>query len=196
MLTLSVGVYSINWVLQALEDRQRHPLEVHSVMSKDKTSSVDTTTSIVMKFEPRTTDAPAVVAIASASLLAADNYDGHTPVIRIEGNKGEIQVFGPSWRPSKVSLFERQQKFGASGILVREMENNIPEGTHGLCYEADEVARCIRDGKLESPSMPWAETLIVMEIMDTVRRDNSLWFPEEVESSNYPVDLSSIAMQR
>lgn len=190
-----MGVYSINWVLQALADKQRHPLEVHSVMSKDRTTGVDNATSIVMKFAPGTTDAPAVVSITSASLLVADNYDGQTPVVRIEGNKGEIQIFGPSWRPSKVSLFERPQKFGASGTLVREIENNIPEGTHGLCYEADEVARCIRDGKLESPSMPWAETIIVMEIMDTIRRENGLWFPEEVESSNYPVDLSSLARQ-
>lgn len=190
-----MGVYSIHWVLQALADKQRHPLEVHSVMSMDRTTGVDNTTSIVMKFAPRTTDAPAVVSIASASLLVADNYDGQTPVVRIEGNKGEIQIFGPSWRPSKVSLFERPQKFGVSGTLVREIENNIPEGTHGLCYEADEVARCIRDGKLESPSMPWAEIIIVMEIMDTVRRENGLWFPEEVESSNYPVDLPFLAVQ-
>lgn len=190
-----MGVYSINWVLQVLSDKQRHPLEMHSVLSKDRTSGVDNTTSIVMKFAPRTRDASSVVAIASASLPVADNYDGHTPVVRIEGEKGEIQIFGPSWRPSKVSVFEKHQKFGTSGTLVREIENNIPEGAHGLCYEADEAVRCIRDGKLESPSMPWAETIIVMEILDTVRRENALWFPEEIESSNYPVDLPSLAGQ-
>lgn len=37
--------------------------------------------------------------------------------------------------------------------------------------------------------MPWLESMIVMEIMDTVRRENNLWFPEEIETLEYPVTL-------
>ena len=36
-------------------------------------------------------------------------------------------------------------------------------------YEADEVARCIRDGKLESDRMPWEESRIVQQWFDDVR---------------------------
>ena len=37
-------------------------------------------------------------------------------------------------------------------------------------YEADEVARCIRDGKLESQRMPLAESRIVQGWFDQVRK--------------------------
>jgi hypothetical protein len=39
-----------------------------------------------------------------------------------------------------------------------------------MAYEADEVARCIRDGKLESERMPWEESRIVQGWFDQVRR--------------------------
>jgi len=38
----------------------------------------------------------------------------------------------------------------------------------GLHYEADEVARCLRAGLLESPLMPLDESIAIMETMDTV----------------------------
>jgi hypothetical protein len=37
-----------------------------------------------------------------------------------------------------------------------------------LWHEADEVARCLRDGLLESPVMPLDETVAIMETMDAV----------------------------
>lgn len=40
-------------------------------------------------------------------------------------------------------------------------------------YEADEVARCIRDGKVESERMPLAESRITQEWLDTVRKQGN-----------------------
>jgi predicted dehydrogenase len=39
---------------------------------------------------------------------------------------------------------------------------------HGLRLEADEVARCLREGLLESPLMPLDESVSIMETMDAV----------------------------
>jgi hypothetical protein len=36
-------------------------------------------------------------------------------------------------------------------------------------YEAQEVARCVEAGLLESPIMPLDETISIMETMDSVR---------------------------
>lgn len=36
-------------------------------------------------------------------------------------------------------------------------------------YEADELARCVREGKLESERMPWVESRIVQSWFDAVR---------------------------
>jgi hypothetical protein len=44
-----------------------------------------------------------------------------------------------------------------------------PESRKGLRYEADEVARCLDEGLLESPGMPLDETVAIMRTMDAVR---------------------------
>jgi predicted dehydrogenase len=43
-----------------------------------------------------------------------------------------------------------------------------PADPGGLRHEADEVARCVREGMLESPLMPLDETVEIMETMDRV----------------------------
>lgn len=187
-----VGVYSIQWVLHALLKEQRRPLDIVSVVSKDAIAGVDSTTSIAMRFPSGAMDESDVIAIASASLTVAGDYDGQTPIVRIQGDTGEIQVFGPSWRPSEASLVTRDQGLGAVGSRVQTIEHSIPENAHGLCFEADEAARCIRDGKLESSHVPWSDSLIAMQIMDKVRKDNGLLFPNEVESLDYPLTLPTI----
>jgi hypothetical protein len=38
--------------------------------------------------------------------------------------------------------------------------------------------------------MPWAESILIMEIMDEVRRQGGLKYPESIESTKYPVKLT------
>ncbi|KLJ10135.1 oxidoreductase [Blastomyces silverae] len=58
-----------------------------------------------------------------------------------------------------------------------------------MYWEADEAARCVRDGKLESETMSWEESLVIMDVMDEVRRQGGLKYPDEIESTEYPVAL-------
>ena len=37
--------------------------------------------------------------------------------------------------------------------------------------------------------MPLAETIAIMEVMDEVRKQNGLQYPEVIESTEYPLDL-------
>ncbi len=50
---------------------------------------------------------------------------------------------------------------------------------HGLREQAIEMARVVRAGKLESPLMPWNETLEVMKSMDQMRAQIGLTYPCE-----------------
>jgi hypothetical protein len=52
--------------------------------------------------------------------------------------------------------------------------HEIPAGGQGFFYEADECARCVRDGRMESEGMPWEESLAVMRVMDEVHRQGGL----------------------
>jgi hypothetical protein len=60
-----------------------------------------------------------------------------------------------------------------------------------MFWEADEAARCWRDGKLESTGMSWDESTLIMEVMDMARKQGGLTYPETIESTKYPVELSS-----
>jgi len=50
---------------------------------------------------------------------------------------------------------------------------------HGLREQAIEMARVVGAGALESPLMPWSETLSVMHVMDQIRDQIALVFPFE-----------------
>lgn len=69
------------------------------------------------------------------------------------------------------------------------MECPFPGNGKGMYWEADEVARCLRDGKLESEGLPWEESIVIMEVMDEIRRQGGLTYPEKIESTAYPVQL-------
>jgi predicted dehydrogenase len=47
----------------------------------------------------------------------------------------------------------------------------------GMVHEAIEAQRCLREGLLESPLVPWSETLGVMRTMDTARAQIGVVYP-------------------
>jgi hypothetical protein len=55
----------------------------------------------------------------------------------------------------------------AEGVSVRH-EVPVPAGV-GMHYEADEVYRCLRNGKIESERMPWSESRLVQSWFDQIR---------------------------
>lgn len=70
---------------------------------------------------------------------------------------------------------------------MEEFECGIPG--QGMFWEADECGRCLRDGLVESEGMTHEESLMVMETMDQVRRQNGLVYAEKIETTEYPVRL-------
>ncbi|PKY01053.1 NAD(P)-binding protein, partial [Aspergillus campestris IBT 28561] len=189
---MDLAVYSLHWVFQAMSPRAkpRYPIKISSAATLNSNSGVDETVTILMILPPaaEATEDPAILAIASASLRATDDPDGHTPVVRIQGDKGEIQVFGPPWRPSRVCVVECEQ--GPKKVSkTHEVDVSFPNRVYGLRYEADEAAMCIYYFMKESMTVPWEDTLLRMRVLDSVRRQNRIVFPAEVESVDYPVAL-------
>ena len=78
----------------------------------------------------------------------------------ILGTKGYIKIFPPFAVPTKAILNVE----GKDEISVE-----IPINGNGLNYEAAEVMRCMREGKLESPRMPLDESLEIMRTLDQIR---------------------------
>jgi predicted dehydrogenase len=49
----------------------------------------------------------------------------------------------------------------------------------GYTYEAEEVARCLREGRTESPLVSWDDSLAVMEVLDAVRAQIGVRYPSD-----------------
>lgn len=88
---------------------------------------------------------------------------------RIMGTEGAIYM--PAfWHGTEVKL----------SVAGKDPEIVIPAMTgNGYNYEAVEVQRCLRAGLMESPVLPLSESLNLMRIMDELRRQFGLVYPQE-----------------
>ena len=77
----------------------------------------------------------------------------------ISGTKARIEIDGDFYAPYAFTLIART---GESRRFEFSTQGR------GLHYEAGEVARCVRNGLLESPLMPLGETVSIMRTMETV----------------------------
>ena len=88
----------------------------------------------------------------------------------ISGLLGRLEIDRTFYTPTsmRVILFD--------GTLI---EYPLDYVGHGLREQAIEMARVVRTGALESPLMPWSETIAVMKTMDAIRNHIGLVYPFE-----------------
>ncbi|XP_064097020.1 trans-1,2-dihydrobenzene-1,2-diol dehydrogenase-like isoform X3 [Macrobrachium nipponense] len=93
----------------------------------------------------------------------------------IVGTKGTIKVNAPMWAPKSMDT--------PSGIFeVPYPDLGKPlnfNGTQGFVYEAEEVRRCLKNGLLESPNVPWQESITISEIMEEVRMQLGVTYDQD-----------------
>jgi predicted dehydrogenase len=88
----------------------------------------------------------------------------------INGTQARIEIEGSFYSPHPFRIIDRD---GATELV------DIPHIGHGLRHEAAEVGRCLRAGLTESPVLPLAETLSIMETMDAIREQIGLRYAFE-----------------
>ncbi len=88
----------------------------------------------------------------------------------VAGLNGYIEIDRTFYNPTsmRVVLFD--------GTTTEYPKNYVG---HGLREQAVEFARVVRSGQTESPILTWADTIAIMEIMDTVREQIGLKYPFE-----------------
>ena len=176
---LDLGVYSLTWVFQSLyhvqpELNKEAPKVVAA--SNQYHTGADESTSIILQFPQHKS-----MGIALTSLRVGTDVDGLNsggPAIRIQGSAGEIQVTGPAFRPLQYKVIKKD-----GGGKVETFDLPIPRDPerdwgHGMFWEADECARCLRDGKKESATLPWSESLVIMETMESALKQGGVSYPD------------------
>lgn len=170
---LDLGIYSLTWVFMALyhtlpESEKKDP-KVVSAVSQYKTG-VDQQSSIIVSF-PNGAQGIATTSLVVASTPNHEYNAQHD--IRMQGTLGDLTVNVAD----KPNTYRVTPASGAKAAFEYEEKTfEQPGGGKGMFWEADECARCIRDGKLESEGMRWRESEAIMRVMDEVRREGGVGY--------------------
>jgi predicted dehydrogenase len=115
--------------------------------------------------EPAFTGVDGQVSMAFGYAGGAQSILGCTSLARtttracVSGTRARVEIDGDFYAPTSFNLITKEGErehftFEASG--------------RGLHYQAQEVARCLREGLLESDAMPLDESISIMETIDAV----------------------------
>ncbi|CAK5273845.1 unnamed protein product [Mycena citricolor] len=146
------------------------PSPVSGNMVKTPLTGVDANTSFSLAF-------PSLGSGAQAILSCSLNAETVTPGVTIRCEKGVIRIAPPIYLSKSFSV----QYLGEGGKILREEDKSFEYVGHGMHWEADEVARCIRDGKMESALWGFDKSLLEMQVFDEVRKQGGYVLPPGVE---------------
>ena len=108
---------------------------------------------------------PARVAVLTCGVRAGMPHEAY-----VVGTEGWIRINIPWWCTQSLTL--------GSGWEVGETLE-FPHKGNGYEYEAEEVGRCLRAGKLESDVMPLDESVAILGTLDALRAQWGLRYPAE-----------------
>jgi len=142
---LDLGVYVVSFASMVLGTPDR-------VVAIDESAftGVDGQTSMLFSY------AGGAQAILNCTVCAKSPTRG-----AIVGTEGRIEIDGDDfYAPNSFTLIPR---------VGEPTRFEIPHEGHGLRHQADEVARCLQAGLLESPLLTLDETVSIMQTLDAVR---------------------------
>jgi predicted dehydrogenase len=182
---LDIGMYVILWVFltffQDPDNNLAKPI-VHGTIIKERKVDVDEFTTATLYFEKLHAVAVCSTTIAAQtpkqhSIVIQGEKVGYTVVAKefdmlTPYRQGDMYIHGPPSRPDAYTLHLKGSEptrhvFSIPGI--------------GMFWEADAIARDIRDGKIEDERCNLAESYALMEVMDEIRKQGGLRFPDRIE---------------
>ncbi|ETS73414.1 hypothetical protein PFICI_15019 [Pestalotiopsis fici W106-1] len=183
---LDLGIYSLTWLMQILYHCQPEAVKekpnVVGAINK-YTTGADETTTFIVQFPKHNS-----MGIGMTTLRIATDVDGQNtagPAIKIQGPLGEIQVMGPAYKPLQYKIIKKDAPGKVEVVDCPVPEDKERSWGHGMFWEADECARCLRDGRKESATLPWEESITIMEVMESVLKQGDVKYPDLITTDVY-----------
>lgn len=177
---LDIGVYALTYasiILGEWKVGKQHPEIAKVVSSLDIVNGMDEANVVVLDYASGTSAAK-----KTAICTSTFRYRGAEDFARIEGSKGSITIFGPAASvPGGFRVVEGSRPGSGEADDRSERTFNVekPAGTSGFFWEADAVAEDIANSRTENATMPLDETLRMMRLMDGIRREAGLKYPQD-----------------
>jgi predicted dehydrogenase len=140
---LDLGVYPLTFAWMLLG----RPDDVQAFATSAPTG-VDANTGILLGYSS-----------GAVALLHCGLQSDSPQTATVVGTTGRVDVAAPAWRPSAMTLHRR-------GAEPETFTADLPG--HGYTYQAEEVARCLADGRTESAVMPLDETVAIARVVDRI----------------------------
>ena len=144
---MDLGVYTTNFALSFMGD----DIKVARVFARQFSSGIDRDTTYSMESEDGN-----ILGNFYVTICADTDRDGV-----IVGERGKIKL-------SNINNYRKVAIYAPNDTLLEEVE---AEGDydHGYVYEFESCAKAISSGLIQAPEMPWARTVRICQINDTIR---------------------------
>ncbi len=154
---LDIGVYNVFMTMTVLGK----PDAIEATMTQASTG-VDEQIAVLFKYKSG----------AMAQLFSS--FSTNLPIqAEINGTEGCITLTPRFYEPSATIQFSKQLLGEKETIQVEK------EGGFGYQYEARHVNECLKKGLTESPVMTHADTLLLIEILDSIRTKAGIKYPAD-----------------
>lgn len=186
---LDLGPYPWVWIALILfpepsSSTTPHKIPKISASVIKSTSGADASTIAVIQV-PRA-DGKVVHATLNCSMVRRTNQQRS---VLVECEKGFLEIEWATYRPEAIN-YKAYSSAKAMGNLETPVEAerisfaDRPGKIWGFGWEADECARCIFDGKVQSERMPWRDSILMMEVFDEIRKQGEVVYPESIETTD------------
>ncbi|KAM6223621.1 trans-1,2-dihydrobenzene-1,2-diol dehydrogenase [Rhynchocyon petersi] len=158
---LDIGIYCIQFISMVFGGKK--PEKISAVGRRHETG-VDDTVTVLLQY-PGGAHASFTCSI-TAQL---------TNTAFVSGTKGMAQVLEPCWCPTKLVVKGELKEYPLPPVQAKL---NFTNGA-GMIYEAKHVRECLRKGLKESPVIPLAESELLADILEEVRKAIGVTFPQD-----------------
>ncbi|XP_041851278.1 trans-1,2-dihydrobenzene-1,2-diol dehydrogenase-like [Melanotaenia boesemani] len=158
---LSIGMYCLQLVFMVYDGEKPESIQATGVCLE---TGVDETGAVVLKFSR---NRMAVFTFSSAVELPNDAV--------IVGTKGTVRFPGRMWCPTSFVVNGKETQYP---LPEPYLPLNFINST-GMRYEAEEVRQCLLKGLKESAVMSHADSLLLAEVEDEIRRQMGVVYSQD-----------------
>lgn len=158
---LDIGIYCLQFISMVYNGEKPESIQAAGVCFE---TGVDETVVVTLKYSK---NRMAVFTCSAGVQLPNDAV--------ITGTKGSIKVPSLMWCPTSLIVNDKETEFPVPEPC---MPVNFINST-GMRYEAEEVRQCLLKGLKESTVMSHADSLLLAEMEDEIRRQVGVVYPQD-----------------